>query len=155
MRYKLLIFLILLTGVLAIASVIMIGMARRDLIVEEHPYEAGLEFDNRLKRYAELGWDIESLYIKDNMLVMRIIDKHQRPIENALVNSIVNRCADNHTTNYGCINRGNGYYHARIDTKDAGCIEVKVNVIYKGNMMSFDRTINIEKRQRGGDQNVR
>lgn len=152
MRYKLLIFLILLTGVLAIASVIMIGIARRDLIVEEHPYEAGLEFDNRLKRYAELGWDIESMYLKNETLVMRIIDKHRRPIENASVKSVVNRCSDNRTINYGCIDMGNGYYHAKINVEGASCIEVNVSVIYKGNMMSFDRTLNIEKQsQKGGD----
>lgn len=152
MRYKLLILVVLVIGLAAIVSAIAIGILRRDLIVEEHPYEAGLEFDKRLKKYAELGWNLETLEIKENNIVVRVTDRNNESLKGAIVECSLNKCADVHTKNYICRYKGDGYYQAAIDMEGARCIDVKVNVLYGGEVLSFDRKLNIEKQsQKGGD----
>ncbi|MFN3395882.1 MAG: FixH family protein [Thermodesulfovibrionales bacterium] len=135
------IFLVLIAGVAAIMLAIAIGIVRRDLIVEDHPYEAGLEFDNRLKKYAELGWKLERLDIKDNKLIVRLIDRDRRPLEKASVEAVVNKCADIKRRYYGCSYRDEGYYQCPVDIKNINCIEVKVNVLANNDTMIFERKL--------------
>ncbi|MFN3479605.1 MAG: FixH family protein [Thermodesulfovibrionales bacterium] len=141
MRYKILILLVLMTGVMAITSAILIGITKQDLLVEEHPYEAGLEFDKRIKEYSKLGWDIDTIRVEENKLMIRLIDRDKRPVENASVECLVNKCADIHRKNYRCSYIDKGLYKCIIDIKDAGCLDLKVNARIGNNTMSFDRKI--------------
>lgn len=141
MRYKILILLVLITGIMAIALAIVIGITKRDLLVEEHPYEAGLEFDKRIKEYANLGWDIETIRINEDKLIIRLMDRQKRPLENASVECLVNKCGDTRRGNYRCSYRDKGLYECPIDTADASCIDVKVDARVGNNTMIFDRKV--------------
>lgn len=143
MRYKLLILLVFVIGFGAIVSAIAIGILRRDLTVEEHPYEAGLEFDKSLKKYADLGWNLETVEVRDGTIAVRITDKNKEPLRGAIVECSLNKCADVHIKNYICRYGSDGYYQAAIDMGDASCIDVKVNVLYGGEVLSFDRKITL------------
>lgn len=148
MKYKFLIASILLIGIFIIAASIAIGIAKRDVVVEEDPYETGLRFDERLKRYAELGWKVElpySVKAVDNKLKVRVIDKDDKPVEGAIVEYVVNKCADTHIRNYRCDYIGNGYYQAAVDLRGASCVEVKVNVKLNSDVLSFDNKVYVEK----------
>lgn len=148
MKYKFLIASILLIGIFIIASSIVIGIAKRDAVVEDDPYDAGLMFDEKLKRYAELGWRVEiphSVKAGDNELIVRVMDKHDSPIEGAVVEYVVNKCADAHTMKYRCDYAGGGYYQAAVNLTDTSCVEVKVNVKHDGNVLSFDNKVYVER----------
>jgi len=148
MKYKFLIASILLTGISIIALSIVIGIRKRDIVVEDHPYDAGLVFDEKLKRYAELGWRVEvphSIKAIDNELMVRILDKQDRPVESAIVEYIVNRCSDTHRVKYRTDYSGNGYYKTRLNLIDTSCIEIRVNVEKNRNVLSFDNTVYVER----------
>lgn len=148
MKYKFLIASILLMGIFIIALSIVVGIAKRDAVVEEDPYNAGLMFDEKLKRYTELGWRVEmphSVKAEDNELMVRVMDKYDRPIDGATVEYVVNKCADTHTMKYRCDYAGGGYYQASVKLKDTSCIEVKVNVKHDSNVLSFDNKVYVER----------
>lgn len=148
MKYKLLIGLIMSVGFGIIGASIIIGIERRDVTVEENPYEAGLKFDERLKKYAELGWRVEfpqSIKADGNRLMIGVFDKQGRAMEDASVECVINKCGDSMMKHYKCTYMDNGYYQTIVSFDNAGCVEVKANVSRANDTLSYANKVYIEK----------
>lgn len=148
MKYKLLIGLIMSIGFSIIGASIIIGIERRDVTVEENPYEAGLKFDEQLKKYVELGWRVEfphSIRADENRLRIGIFDKQGRAVEDATVECIINKCGDSMMKHYKCTYMGKGYYQTIVSLDNAICMEVKANVSRANDTLSYTNKVYIEK----------
>ncbi len=148
MKYKLLIGLIIFIGFSIIGASIIVGIDRRDITVEENPYEAGLKFDEQLKKYAELGWRVEfphSIRAGENRLRIGIFDKQGRAVEDASVECIINKCGDSMMKHYKCTYMDNGYYQTIVSFDNAICVEVKANVSRANDTLSYTNKVYIEK----------
>lgn len=148
MNYKLLISLIMFVGFSIIGASIIVGIERRDITVEENPYEAGLKFDEQLKKYTELGWRVEfprSIRADENRLMIGIFDKQGRAVKDASVECIINKCGDSMMKHYKCIYMDNGYYQTIVSLDNAVCMEVKANVSRANATLSYTNKVYIEK----------
>jgi nitrogen fixation protein FixH len=148
MKYKLLIGLIMFAGFSIIGASIIVGIDRRDVTVEENPYEAGLKFDERLKKYAELGWRVEfpqSIRADENLLKIGVFDKQGRAVEDASVECMINKCGDSMMKRYKCMHMDNGYYQSIVSLEDAICMEVKANVSRANDTLSYTNKVYIER----------
>ena len=135
-------------GFSIIGMTIIVSIEKRDVTVEENPYEAGLKFDEQLKKYAELGWKVEfpqSIRADENRLRIGIFDKQGKAVEDASVECIINKCGDSSMKHYKCTYMDNGYYQTIVSLDNATCIEVTANVSRANDTVSYTNKVYIEK----------
>ncbi len=152
MRYKILVITLLLGGLAIVAVSVSLGIMKRDIQVESSPYEAGLRYDETMRRYTELGWKVdmpESLNVGDRILRIRLLDRNEVPIENATVGCLITECAGTEERRATCSNTADGYYKCPVDLVGPGCRDVRVNVSKGADNMVFDRKLIVERRQEG------
>ncbi|GER94384.1 hypothetical protein A45J_2145 [hot springs metagenome] len=148
MKYKLLIGLIMFVGFSIIGASILIGIEKSEVTVEENPYEAGLKFDEQLKKYIELGWEVEiprAIKAGENRLIIGVFDKQGRAVEDASVECVINKCGDSMMKHYKCVHIGKGYYQTILGLDNAICAEVKTNVSRAKDTLSFTNKVYIER----------
>lgn len=61
---KVVLWIVVLTGLAAVAGAVVTGGLLRDVEVEEEPYEAGLRWDADRTRMSELGWSKREVYVQ-------------------------------------------------------------------------------------------
>ena len=130
------------------AASVSIGIMKRDIQVEDSPYEAGLRYDETLRRYAKLGWKVDlpkEAKAGEKMLNIRLLDGKGRPIEDAGVNCLINRCELSDVVSTTCGHTVDGYYKCPVDFDGPGCRDVRVNVGRAADNMVFDEKIIVEK----------
>lgn len=152
MRYKFLIIALLLGGLAIVAVSVSLGIMKRDIQVESSPYEAGLRYDETMRRYTELGWKVdmpESLNVGDKILRIRLLDRNEVPVENANVDCLVTGCASTEERRATCSSTADGYYKCPVDLVGPGCRDVRVDVSKGADNMVFDKKLIVERRQEG------
>lgn len=148
MNYKTLIIVILIAGFSIIGSSVYVGINKRDAVVEENPYDAGLKFDETLRKQAELGWRVEfphTFKTGDRRIEFKVFDKNNSSIKDASVELHLNRLGNAEVKKYKCINTKNGQYTADVKLDASGYWEVRVRVEHLNNSMRFDDRIYVQQ----------
>jgi len=147
MNYKILIIVILIVGLGVIGSTIYIGISKRDVVVEEEPYEAGLMFDDTLRKEAELGWKVEfphTFKIGDRKIEFKVFDKDNQSIKDASVELNLNRLGTAVVKKYKCTNTKDGQYTVNVNLNAIGYWDMRIKIKYLNNLMTFDDRIYVE-----------
>ncbi len=147
MKYKVLILIVLITGLSIIGASIYIGIDKRDAEVEENAYDTGIKFDETLKRQAELGWRIEiphTFKSGDNQIMVGVFDKNGSSIKDAFVELQFNRLGSADIKKYRCNGNGNGQYTAVVKLDNSGYWDVRANVAHLKDSMRFDDKVYVQ-----------
>lgn len=144
MNFKTLVIAILTMGFVIIGASVYIGYERRDVVVEDNPYDAGIEFEHSLKRKAELGWQVKFPYALKkgaDQLVVTVSDKDGKDIDNASIKLLVNRLGYPEVTEYKLSGNGHGQYTAMVKLDAAGYWDVSAYVERAHDSVRFDQRI--------------
>ncbi len=148
MRYKILIISLLLGGFAIVAASVSMSIMKRDIQVEDSPYEAGLRYDETIRTYAELGWTVdmpESVRAGDKVLKIKLSDKKGNFMADAAVNCLISKCARYDVRRSACSSTSDGYYECPVIFDGPGCRNVKVSVGMGADNMVIDRKIIVER----------
>jgi nitrogen fixation protein FixH len=147
MNYKALITGILIGGLCITGASIYVGIGKRDVEVEENAYDAGLRYDEMIKKKEALGWKIEvpkTLKVGDQRLDVGLFDSNGRGIPDATVELRLYRRGGNSIRKYRCTVRGSGHYSAMIQLDTPGYWDVREEVERAGDSVRFDNTIYVQ-----------
>lgn len=122
--------IVAITVIAATAGTIYIGSTTFDGVVDDHPYEAGLAWDETARKQARLGWKlfIENDRIRQgtNEIVLRFIDRTGSPINGASVEITLSRPSTNeYDRTFRADPSGGGRYRAWITIPLEGRWDVK------------------------------
>lgn len=148
MNYKTLIIAILIAGFSIIGLSVYIGINKRDAVVEENPYYAGLKFDETMRKQAELGWRVKfphTFKAGDRRIEFKVFDKNNSSIKDASVELRLNRLGNAKVKKYECLNSKNGQYAADVKLDAPGYWEVRVRVEHLNNSIHFDDRIYVQQ----------
>lgn len=145
MIYKIVIPLIVFVCIGLIALSIAVGVAHRDVVVVDDPYEVGLKFDEKLKRYAELGWQVKaplSVSKNSNNFIVTVSGRDGMAVEGVDVELLVRRFGSPHIYRYKAVDIGGGKYQAAVVFNSTGHWEVNANITcLNGNTFTFDNRV--------------
>ena len=144
--YKTLVVSLLLMGMASIAAVIYLGIEKRDVVVEDNPYDAGTEFESALKRKAELGWEVtfpDSLDRGDSRMAVTLRDRRGRAINDATVSLRLNRLGSPNVEDYRLGGNGDGQYEADVHLEEAGYWDVSARVRRGADIVRFDGRVRV------------
>jgi hypothetical protein len=148
MNYKWLIIIILIGGIAFVAASIMIGIEHRDIVVEDDPYKAGLAYDENIKKYSQLGWNIscpDKIKMGDSVLNVRITDKNGKGVEPAQVEFLLQSIGVPDVSTYKTSYEGNGAYSSRVHLDKQGYWDVRIKVKTGNDIYKFDRKFYAEQ----------
>jgi len=148
MKYKILIAIIVLAGLGIVAASVWIGVEKRDVQVEENPYDAGLQYDERLRRYAELGWKIEipkEIRAGERWLAVGLFDRDGRPMKDAKMECLIATHGKADLMRTTCTHRGEGFYQCAVKPAASGYLNVRVNASRANDTMRFDNIVIVDK----------
>lgn len=146
MNYKALIIGVLLGGFVIVGVSIYIGIAKRDVEVEDNAYEAGLKYDAVNKREAELGWRVElprSIKSGAGVLAVKVVDGNGTPVTGAAVNLQLHRMGDHQVKSYQCAS-SEGRYTAAVNLISPGYWEAMVRVDHQNDSQHFNNTFYVQ-----------
>ncbi|MGD0280813.1 MAG: FixH family protein [Dissulfurispiraceae bacterium] len=146
-NYKTLIVGILIGGFVIIGASIYIGIQKRDVVVEENPYDAGIEYEHALKIKAELGWQVkfpEALMKGERQLVVTVNDKNGKAIKDASIKLQLNRLGYPELQEYKLSGNGNGQYTAMVKLDAAGYWDVSAYVENARDSVRYDDRIYVQ-----------
>ncbi|MCC6345553.1 MAG: FixH family protein [Nitrospirales bacterium] len=126
------------------AAPIYVGVQKRDTVVEEHPYDAGLAYDERREREEKLGWKVvfpSSLTTGESVFQLDLLDREGRDIDDATVEVRLNRLGDSQGRTYRCENSGKGHYTAAVRLELPGYWDVSARVERTRDFLSFEGRI--------------
>jgi nitrogen fixation protein FixH len=148
MNYKVLIISILLGGFVIIGGSVYIGYSLRDGEVVDNAYEAGIRFDETVKKQAQLGWQVDlprtvNAAKEDvSIVTVSVKDRVGKALKDATVSLEVNRMGSTSVRTYQC-SGGNGRYTAPVAFDAPGYWEARVHVARGEDTIRVDDTINI------------
>jgi nitrogen fixation protein FixH len=143
-NYKTLIISILVLGISSVAIVIYTGIEKRDVLVEENPYDAGKEFEFALKRKTELGWEVtfpSSLNRGNSQITVAIRDKQGHAINDAEVELQLNRLGSPQVMDYKLSGKGDGQYTAVVNVGETAYWDVIAHVRRGRDVVRYDGRI--------------
>ncbi|MBZ0155575.1 MAG: FixH family protein [Alphaproteobacteria bacterium] len=144
MNYKVLVAVILIAGIASVGASIYIGIQKRDMVVEENPYDAGLAYDETKKKEEQLGWRVvfpSSLKAGESAFQLDVYDKEGRGIDDASVELHLNRLGDPQVRTYRCRNAGKGRYMAVVRLDLPGYWDIRARVERGRDSMRFEGRI--------------
>ncbi len=147
MNYKALIIGVLIGGTSIIGASIAIGISVRDVEVEENAYEAGLKYDQTLKRKAELGWQVNvpaNLKSGTVALPVDVLDGSGTVLQNAVVSVELSRTGGHQAKTYSCSNTTDGRYVAEVNLDAPGYWDAWVRVDRLKDSLRFNRRIFVQ-----------
>lgn len=148
MNYKILISVILVAGITIIAYSVSIGIMKRDIVVEESPYDAGLAYEDTMRRYATLGWTADipgEMPAGTRQLKVSLFDRDKKPIEDATMECLVNENAQHTSRRVSCASSGRGLYQCDFDLNSPGYRDVRIKVSRAADEMIFHKQIILAK----------
>ncbi|MBF0557604.1 MAG: FixH family protein [Nitrospirae bacterium] len=143
-NYKTLVISLLIAGMASVAIVVYVGIEKRDVVVEENPYDAGKEFEFGLKRKAELGWQVTfpgTLNRGDSQMVVTVRDRQGRPINDAAIDIRLNRLGSPQVADYRLTGRGDGQYTAAVNAGGSGYWDATAHVKLNRDVVRYDARI--------------
>ena len=146
-NYKTLIVGILAGGFAIIGASVYIGIEKRDVVVEENPYDAGIGFEHAMKRKAELGWQVKFpgvLKKGESELVVTVNDKDGKAIKDAAVELQLNRLGTPELKEYKLSGNGGGQYTAMVKLDEAGYWDVSAHVASAHEVVRYDDRIHVQ-----------
>ena len=146
MNYKFLISGIFAGVLTIIAASVVMGIAKREVTVVDHPYEDGLKYDATQRKYSDMGWRVvvpPSLK-KDGKFDVCVYDRSGVPMDVTAVEFAVNRIDSPEVVKYRAVRADHGRYAAPVDFSSKGLWEIKVNLTQGADTLSYDSRINIE-----------
>jgi len=146
MNYKTLIIGVLLGGFIIVGVSIYIGIAKRDVEVEDNAYEAGLKYEAVTKRKTELGWRVElprSVKSGAGELAVKVLDAKGDSVTGATVQLRIHRLGDPRVRSYQCSN-SEGRYTTAVNLDSPGYWEAMVQVDHQNDTQHFNNTIYVQ-----------
>jgi len=146
MNYKALIIGVLLGGFVIVGVSIYIGIAKRDVEVEDNAYEAGLKYDAVNKRETELGWRVElprNVKSGSGVLAVKVVDAKGAAVTGAAVNLRLHRMGDSRVQSYRCA-ASEGRYTVAVNLDSPGYWEAMVRVDRQDDSQHFNNTFFVQ-----------
>jgi len=99
-----------------IGASLWMGITLREKTVVEHPYDEGLKYDSTQKKYADLGWKVETpeALSKGKRLDVWVYDKNGALMDGASVEFVINRIASPDVNKYRTVQTERGKYGANV-----------------------------------------
>ncbi|TAN45813.1 MAG: hypothetical protein EPN22_01310 [Nitrospirae bacterium] len=147
MNYKILIALVLAGGIAIITAAVFIGIEKRDMVVADDPYQEGLNFDQTLKKYKELGWSVAVpavVKLGESKLTLMVSDKDGGPLEGAEITFTANPMGTPDVRNCRCSAAGAGRYEAAVPFDRKGYWDITVKVSFGKETLKFSNKLNVE-----------
>jgi len=146
MNYKALIIGVLLGGMIIVSVSIYIGIAKRDVEVEDNAYEAGLKYDAVNRREAELGWRVElpqRVKSGSGVMAVKVVDAKGAMVTGAAVNLRLHRMGDHQVQSYRCAT-GEGQYTVAVNLDSPGYWEAMVRVDRQNDSQQFNNMFYVQ-----------
>ncbi len=130
----------------AVGGSVFVGMKNFDGTVTDHPYEEGLQWDEREKKKRQLGWQIEftnrDLRTGDNAVELSILDKQGKHLAADEVRVLISRPATPAYDKYfDTIKVSGGRYRATVHFPLYGYWDVGVKVSEGGESLFINKKI--------------
>jgi nitrogen fixation protein FixH len=149
MNYRFLVIGILLGGFAIIGASVYIGYAVIDTEVVANAYEAGLKFEETIKRQKELGWTVELPRLlhagntDSTEVTATVKDRTGAALSGATVEVELNRMGSRNIRTYKCTGGKEGLYATQVNFDATGYWEAKVRVAHLNDSLIFDEKINV------------
>ncbi len=140
--------IVLFAGLGIVAASVWMGVEKRDVQVEENPYDAGLQYDEKLKKYEELGWKIEipkEIRSGERWLAVGLFDKYGRPLKDAQMECLISTHGRPDQARTSCTHRGEGFYQCAVKPGASGYLNVRVTADRASDTMRFDNIVIVSK----------
>jgi nitrogen fixation protein FixH len=147
---RILIILICIIALAATIGAIIVGSQSFEGLVVERPYEAALAWDKTRQKQTSLGWTVSvhgsRFKTGKNDLIVRILDKNESLITDAVVNLTVSRLSTRvYDKTYRATQQMDGRYSASIDLPLYGNWNLIIDANHNNDHASFKQTIYVEK----------
>jgi nitrogen fixation protein FixH len=150
---KTLITIAVIAAIAAVAGSVVVGMKSFDGTVTEHPYEAGLVWDDILRKEAELGWAVDiskgPYFTGHSEIIIDVQDNDGSPLQNAALLVMAGRVETSAYDQYSdTVKIREGLYRVKVTFPIYGYWVITIEVTQGDNTLSFKKRIFVEKEER-------
>lgn len=147
---KILIFIVVLIGILAILSPFIVGRSVFDGVVIDHPYERGLSWDETRREKAALGWQVhigtKAYRVGQNAVAFSVIDKGGRPLPDAQVHLAISRPSSiTYDRVFPVVKEAQGRYRAAVQLPLYGIWDLRITIAKEEKKVLFEERIFAQK----------
>jgi nitrogen fixation protein FixH len=150
---KTLIAIAVIAAIAAVAGSVVVGIKSFDGTVTEHPYEAGIIWDDIMRREAELGWTVHvgkgPYFTGHGKILIDVRDKDGGPLKNAALLVMAGRAETSAYDQYAdTVKIRDGLFKINVTFPLYGYWIITIEVTQGDDTLSFKKRIFVEKEGR-------
>ena len=147
---KTLIVIVIMVGLAAVVTTVIVGSRSFEGIVVDKPYERGLSWDKEQKERTVSGLNIEiknkTFTVGENDLIIQVTDREGKPVPDAVLMLTVSRPSTNaYDRNYRLKGARGGTYSASVALPLYGHWDLRITIVRNGQNLLFPQKIFVER----------
>ena len=147
---KTLIVIVIMVGLAAVVTTVIVGSRSFEGIVVDKPYERGLSWDKEQKERTESGLNIEiknkTFTVGENDLIIQVTDREGKPVPDAVLMLTVSRPSTNaYDRTYRLEVAKGGMYSASVALALCGHWDLRITIVRNGQNLLFPQKIFVER----------
>jgi len=147
---KTLIVIVIMVGLAAVVTTVIVGSRSFEGIVVDKPYERGLSWDKEQKERTVSGLNIEiknkTFTVGENDLIIQVTDREGKPVPDAVLMLTVSRPSTNaYDRTYRLEVAKGGMYSASVALALYGHWDLRITIVRNGQNLLFPQKIFVER----------